>query len=45
MSPDGSEIEFSRENKLQIVVPPQWLIKWENISGKAVVILKECRKN
>ena len=38
------EFEFSRNNKLQIIVPPLWLVHWENISGKAVVTLKECIK-
>ena len=39
------DFEISRENKTQVIVPPGWVSQWDNISGKAVVTVKECTKN
>tara|TARA_Y100000748_G_C15461072_1_gene474944 strand:- start:296 stop:451 length:156 start_codon:yes stop_codon:yes gene_type:complete len=38
------DFEISRENKTQVIVPPGWVSQWDNISGKAVVTVKECNK-
>ena len=39
------DLQISRENKTQVIVPPGWVSQWDNISGKAVVTVKECTKN